>query len=160
MLPALDPVDEIDIGRVAVGQPVTVTLDALPGETLSGEVTQIADMAVPEAVVVSYQVTVRLAPTGAPLRAGMTANVDLVIERREDVLLVPNRFIRIDRSTGRMYVDKVVGGQVFPVEIQTGLRDETYSEILAGLQAGDAVALVQESTGTQLRQQMQGMSPH
>jgi len=153
-------VDEIDIGRVAVGQPVTVTLDALPGETLSGEVTQIADMAVPEAVVVSYQVTVRLAPTGAPLRAGMTANVDLVIERREDVLLVPNRLIRIDRSTGRMYVDKVVGGQVFPVEIQTGLRDETHSEILAGLQEGDVVALVQESTGTQLRQQMQGMSPH
>ena len=153
-------VDEIDIGRVAVGQPVTITLDALPGETLRGEVTQIADMALPEAVVVSYQVTVRLEPTAAPLRAGMTANVDLVIERREEVLLVPKRFIRIDRGTGRVYVDKVVGGQVAPVEIQTGLRDETYSEVLAGLQEGDVVALVQESTGTQLRQQMQGMNPH
>jgi len=93
-------VDEIDIGRVAVGQPVTVTLDALEGAILEGEVVQIADMALPEALVVSYVVTARLSPTGAPLRAGMTANVDLVIERREEVLLVPNRFIRIDRNTG------------------------------------------------------------
>ncbi|HSJ54807.1 MAG TPA: efflux RND transporter periplasmic adaptor subunit [Anaerolineae bacterium] len=153
-------VDEIDIGRVAVGQPVTVTLDALPGEVLGGEVVQIDDTAVPEAVVVSYLVTVRLDPTDAPLRAGMTANVDLVIERREEALLVPNRFIRIDRSTGRVYVDKVIGGQALPVEIQTGLRDETRSEILAGLDEGDVVALVQESSDTQLLQSKQAMSPH
>ena len=152
-------VDEIDIGRVAAGQPVTITLDALPDEILGGEVTQVADTALPEALVVSYLVTVRLAPTGAPLRAGMTANADLVIERREDVLLVPNRFIRIDRATGRVYVDKLIDGQVSPVEIQTGLRDETYSEILAGLEEGDVVVLVQESTGTQLRQTMQEMGP-
>lgn len=153
-------VDEIDIGRVAVGQPVTVTLDALPGETLSGEVTHIADTALTEALVVSYVVTVRLDPTDAPLRAGMTASADLVIERREAALLAPNRFIRIDRTTGRVYADKLEGGQVRPVEIQTGLRDETYSEILAGLEEGDVVVLVQESTGTQLRQSMQEMSPH
>jgi len=153
-------VDEIDIGRVAVGQPVTVTLDALPGETLRGEVAQIADTPLSGALVVSYVVTVRLSPTDAPLRAGMTANADLVIERREAVLLVPNRFISIDRATGRMYVDKAVGAQVSPVEIQTGLRDETYSEILAGLEEGDVVVLVQESTGTQLRQTMEEMSPH
>jgi HlyD family secretion protein len=152
-------VDEIDIGRVAVGQPVTITLDALPGETLSGEVTQIADTALPEALVVSYLVTVRLNPTDAPLRAGMTANADLVTERRDNVLLVPNRFIRIDRNTGQTYVDKVSGGQASPVEIQTGLRDETHSEVLAGLEEGDVVALVQESTGTRLRQTMQEMGP-
>ena len=152
-------VDEIDIGRVAVGQPVTITLDALPGVALGGEVTQIADTSLAEALVVSYAVTVGLSPTDAPLRAGMTANVDLVIERREQVLLVPNRFVRIDRATGQVYVDKVLGGQVRPVEIQTGLRDETYSEVLAGLEDGDVVALVQESTGTRLRQSMQQMGP-
>jgi HlyD family secretion protein len=153
-------VDEIDIGRVAAGQPVTITLDALPGESLRGEVTHIADTALPDALVVSYVVTVRLNPTQVPLRAGMTANVDLVIERREEALLVPNRFIRIDRATGQVFVDKVVNGQALPVEIQTGLRDETYSEILAGLAEGDVVALVQQSTGTQLRQTMEGMNPH
>jgi HlyD family secretion protein len=153
-------VDEIDIGRVAVGQPVTMTLDALPGETLRGEVVRIADTALSDALVVSYMVTARFNPTDAPLRAGMTANVDLVIERRESVLLLPNRFIRIDRTTGRVYVDRMISGQAAPVEIQTGLRDETYSEILAGLAEGDVVVLVQQSTGAQLRQTMQGMNPH
>ncbi len=152
-------VDEIDIGRVEVGQPVTVTLDALPGVTLEGEVTQVADTALPEALVVSYLVTVQLSPNGAPLRAGMTANADLVVDRREDVLLVPNRFIRIDRATGQVYVDKLVNGQVQPVEIQTGQRDETRSEVLAGLEEGDVVVLVQESSGTRLRQTMQEMGP-
>jgi HlyD family secretion protein len=148
-------VDEIDIGRVRVGQPVTLTLDALPGETLSGEVTQIADTAQVETGVVSYKITVDLDPSDAPLRAGMTANVEIVTERRENVLLAPNRFIRIDRTTGQTFVDKLVGGEIQTFEVQTGLRDETYSEVPAGLAEGDVVVLVQQSTREQLREAFQ-----
>lgn len=148
-------IDEIDIGRVAVGQQVTVFLDALPGEMLAGEIDQIASTAQMDTGIVSYKMTVRLAPTDAPLRAGMTANVDVVTERREDVLLVPNRFVRIDRLTGQTFVDKLVGNEIQPIEIQVGLRDETYSEVLAGLQAGDSIVLVQESTRDQLRRMME-----
>jgi HlyD family secretion protein len=145
-------VDEIDIGSVAVGQQVTVTLDALPGETLAGQVEQIAETAQLDSGVVSYKVRVSLEPSSAPLRAGMTANVDIVIERRQDVLLVPNRFITIDRLTGRTFVDHLAGQDVQPIEIQTGLRDETYSEVLAGLEEGDVVVLVQQSSRDQLRE--------
>ena len=148
-------VDEIDIGRVAVGQAVSITLDALPGDRLAGEIDQIAATAQMDTGIVSYQVTVRLAPTGAPLRAGMTANVDIVTESREDVLLVPNRFVSIDRLTGKTFVDQLVGIQIQPVEIQVGLRDETYSEVLAGLESGDTVVLVQESSQDQLRRVME-----
>ncbi len=147
-------VDEIDIGRVAVGQPVTMTLDALPDEMLTGRVSQIAETAQFEAGIVTYKVTVQLDPTDARLRVGMTTNVDIVTERREDVLLVPNRFISIDRSTGRAFVDVAVGNEVQPVEIQLGLRDETHSEVLAGLEEGDVVVLVQESSIDQLREMM------
>ncbi|MGD8626071.1 MAG: efflux RND transporter periplasmic adaptor subunit [Anaerolineae bacterium] len=145
-------VDEIDIGRVAVGQQVTITLDALPGETLAGQIEQIAETAQLDSGVVSYKVRVNLEPSDAPLRAGMTANVDIVTERREDVLLVPNRFITIDRLTGRTFVDHLVGQEIQAIEIQTGLRDETYSEVLAGLQEGDVVVLVQRSSRDQLRE--------
>lgn len=148
-------VDEIDIGRVAVGQEVTITLDALPDERLAGEIEQIASTAQMETGIASYKVRVRLAPTDAPLRAGMTANVDIITERREDILLVPNRFVRIDRLTGQTFVDKLVGNQIRPVEIQAGLRDETYSEVLAGLEKGDTIVLVQESTRDQLRRVME-----
>jgi HlyD family secretion protein len=148
-------VDEIDIARVEVGQAVTLTLDALTGVTLRGEVEQIADAAQIDTGVVSYKVRVDLAPGDAPLRAGMTANVDIVTERREGVLLVPNRFIRIDRTTGRTFVEKLAGGQVQTFEVQTGLRDEMYSEVLAGIETGDVVVLVQQSSREELRSMFQ-----
>ncbi len=144
-------VDEIDIGRIAEGQAVTVTLDALPGRALRGWVDQIADTGRLDSGVVTYKVTVRLGPTDAPLRASMTANVDIVTERRENVLLVPNRFIRVDRATGRAFVDRPAGDGVQPVEIQIGLRDEQSSEVLAGLNEGDVIVLVKGSSREQLR---------
>jgi HlyD family secretion protein len=149
-------VDEIDIGRVAVGQPVTITLDALPGETLSGQVDRIAETAQLDSGVVTYKVTIQLEPSDASLRVGMTANVDIVTDLRQDVLLVPNRFIRIDRTTSQAFVDLADGDQIQSVEIQIGLRDEFSSEVLAGLEEGDMVVLVEESSREQLRQTMMG----
>jgi HlyD family secretion protein len=148
-------VDEIDIGRISVGQPATITLDALPGETLTGKVEQIADTAQLDTGVVTYRVTTQLDPTDAPLRVGMTANVDIVTERRESVLLVPNRFVRIDRTTSQTFVDRADGAQVQPIEIQIGLRDEAVSEVLAGLNEGDTVVLIKESSREQLQRVMQ-----
>jgi HlyD family secretion protein len=133
---------------------VTITLDALPDETLSGYVDHIADTAQLDTGVVTYAVTIRLNPTTAPLRVGMTTNVDIVTEERDDVLLVPNRFIRIDRTTGQAFVERAQGDQVQPIEIQIGLRDETSSEVLAGLEEGDTVVLVQQSSQEQLRSMM------
>jgi HlyD family secretion protein len=148
-------VDEIDIGPIAVGQQVNVTLDALPGVSLSGQVDRIAETAQFDSGIAAYNVTVRLDPTEAPLRVGMTANVDIVTERREDILLVPNRFVRIDRTTGQASVDRLAGDEIQPIEIQIGLRDETYSQVLAGLEDGDVVVLVRESSREQLRRAME-----
>jgi hypothetical protein len=81
----------------------------------------------------------------------MTANVDIVTEIRDDILLVPNRFVRIDRTTGQTYVEKLLGGTAQSVEIQTGQRDEFYSEVMAGLEEGDTVVLIRESSAERLR---------
>lgn len=147
--------DEVDVGQVAAGQAVTVTLDALPSDVLAGKVESVAETASLSTGVVTYKLKISLAPTTAPLRVGMTANVDIVTERRDGVLLVPNRFVRLERSTGQTFVDRLSGGQatgsVVPIEIQIGLRDEFYSEVLAGLEEGDVVVLVQESSREQLR---------
>ncbi len=148
-------VDEIDIGPVASNQPVNVTLDALPGTTLGGRVDRIADTAQLDSGIAAYNVTIRLSPTEAPLRVGMTANVDIVTEQREGALLVPNRFVRIDRTTGQAFVDKLAGETIQPIEIQIGLRDESVSQVLAGLAEGDIVVLVKESSREQLRRAME-----
>lgn len=148
-------VDEIDIGPVALNQSVNVTLDALPGTTLGGRVDRIADTAQLDSGIAAYNVTIRLNPTEAPLRVGMTANVDIVTEQREGILLVPNRFVRIDRTTGQASVDRLAGETIQPIEIQIGLRDESVSQVLAGLAEGDIVVLVKESSREQLRRAME-----
>jgi HlyD family secretion protein len=69
----------------------------------------------------------------------MTANASIVLERRSDVLLAPNWAIRRDRSTGKAFLTLQAGDQLTEVEVKTGLRNDTFSEILSGAQAGDIV---------------------
>ena len=80
----------------------------------------------------------------------MTASVQIVTERREDVLLIPNRFVRIDRATGQTFVDRRTGDQIQPVKVQLGLRDEFSSEVLSGLHEGDVIVLTKESSRDEL----------
>jgi len=135
-------VDEIDVGRLAEGQNVHISVDALPGASITGAVERIAPTATESAGVVSYVVSVALDPTGAPIRAGMSAIVDIITDTRDDVLVVPNRFIRIDRSTGRAYVNVRRGDQIEEIEIVAGLRNDSESEVLQGLSEGDELIIV------------------
>jgi len=58
---------------------------------------------------------------------------------RGDVLLVPNWAIRIDRASGRTYVNRLSGSTVHEVEVKTGLRNETDSQVTGGVQEGDVI---------------------
>jgi len=135
-------VDEIDVGRLAEGQNVIISVDALPGAPITGMVERIAPTATESAGVVSYVVTVAIDPTAAPIRAGMSAIVDIITDTRDGVLVIPNRFIRIDRSTGRSYVNVKRGDQIEEIEIVTGLRNDNESEVLQGLGEGDVLIIV------------------
>lgn len=145
-------VDEIDIGEVEVGQPVFVELDALPGRDLTGTVTSISPAASTDGGgVVSYVVRVDLDPTSAPLRSGMTATVDIAVEQVESVLRVPNWAVRIDRRTGDTFVN-VLGpdGGLVEIQVQLGLRGDTYSEVVSGLEQGQEVLVNLEREGLSL----------
>lgn len=145
-------VDEIDVSKVAVGQPVAITLDALPDARLTGRVTYVAPSASQEAGVVSYPVTIVLDPTNEALRSGMSATASITVSEDRDVLVVPNRAIQIDRETGKAYVDKVVDGTPVRTEIRLGLRNEVQSQVLEGLQDGDVVAILAANRRDRLQQ--------
>lgn len=132
-------VDEIDIARLQVGQLVTVSVDALPDVAITGRLDRIAPVATSQAGVVAYQVRINVDPTDAPLRAGMSANVTIVTDVRPDVLLVPNWAIRIDRATGKAYVNRLIGSKTSEVEVKMGLRNENDSEVTGGVQEGDVI---------------------
>lgn len=152
-------VDEADIGWIALGQEVRITFDAFPDQELRGQVLTIAPLASIDLGIVSYRVTIESQETTLPLRAGMTANTEIVKEQREDVLLVPNLAIALDPASGRKYVDKQTATGLEQVEIETGLTTEAYSEVLSGLQEGDLVVVSSLSARDQFRQLMGSTFP-
>lgn len=137
-------VDETDIGQVAVGQPVTLTLDALPGVKVNGQVALIAPTSTTSGNVVTYTVRIAVDPAGQPLRSAMSATANIIVQRAENALRVPNRFISTDRSTGKAYASlRQADGTFKTVEVTVGVRNSTYSEIKSGLSEGDMIGPIQ-----------------
>jgi HlyD family secretion protein len=87
-------VDEADIGRIKLEDRATFTVDAFPGESFSGTVTQIRKAALIVQNVVTYTVVVAVGNPGGRLLPGMTANVKLVTAEKSDVVKVPNAALR------------------------------------------------------------------
>jgi HlyD family secretion protein len=137
--------DEIDVGLLAEGLAAEVTLDALPDVVLAGTVERIAPVATPEGGVVYYDVTIGLAPTQAPVRADMTANVTIRVDELDDVLTIPTWVVRVDGTTGQTYVHRPAGDDFERVEVELGVRYEGRAQVLGGLSEGDQVVWV-EST--------------
>lgn len=147
-------IDEIDIGQVEVGQEARLALDAFPEEELQGRVEFISPVSTENLGAISYSVRVCFDPTAVPLRSGMTANMTIVTERRENVPLVPSRAISVDRDTGSYYVERLKDHEIERVEIEIGIQDATYTEVLRGLEEGDQVVVGGTSMRDRLRTSM------
>jgi membrane fusion protein (multidrug efflux system) len=141
--------DETDVARIAIGAPVAITVDAFPGTELSGEVTDISPSASIQSGVVLYPVTVRLNATdpstgfasgqALPLRPGMTANVTIIVEKRENTLIVPFRAVETEGGRAFVTLQTTAGSQRVPVTL--GLITDMQIEILSGVSEGDVVAV-------------------
>lgn len=153
-------IDEIDINRIAVGQPVIITLDSMPDEEYTGYVDKVGVAPVQGASggIVAYPVMVLIESDDAPFKIGMNVNATIETERLEGVIVIPNRAIQIDRETGKAYVEKVENDQdIIKSEITLGQRDSVQSQILSGIEVGDTIAIRSTSSRRdQLRQSMSG----
>lgn len=135
-------VDEIDIRQIRAGMEASVRLDALPGVELPANLERIGLVGTNQAGIVSYEVAVRLDGSDPRVRIGMTAEASIVVERRENVLVVPNQYIRLDRQRGRAFVNRLLpDGSLDEVEVSLGLQSQDRSEILSGAAAGDTLAV-------------------
>lgn len=148
------PIDELDIAQVDIEQQVRVILDALPESDVTGTVTDIAPTAdKSDQGTTTYEVTVALDAGDAPVRAGMTAVVEIVTLRKEDVVIVPRRAVQSE--AGQSFVllpsDDPPPQPDLPAserrEVQLGLSDREFVEIVSGLEPGDEV-LVQDVVTT------------
>lgn len=133
-------VDEIDIAKIKEDQEVVVTLDALPGVEVKGRIDRIAPTSSVANGIVSYAVRIVLDKTDAPLRAGMTANASIVMDRRDGVLLAPNWAVRRERDTGKSFVTiKGADGKPQDVAVEIGARSDTQTEVTSGVGEGQVV---------------------
>jgi HlyD family secretion protein len=140
------PIDETDIVSVQVGQPVNLIFDALPGADITGTVTRVAVTPTVVGQLVTYTVRVTLDPTDEPVRTGMSATATIVVNELNDVLVLPNRFIRIDRETQQAFVTVPSGDTYEEVPVTLGLRNETHTQIVDGLEEGQQVVILRRET--------------
>ena len=143
LLEVILEVDEVDIGAMAVGQPATLTLETWPNIELESEISIIVPRAknsLNNSLVV-YEVHLALGDINLPVRVGMTADANLITAEASDVLLVPNQAIDVDRTNGSYSVMLMVGDSVEQVPVTIGLRDNQYTQITSGLNAGDELII-------------------
>lgn len=134
-------VDELDIAQVEVGQPVTLTLDALPDVTLSGQVAAIDLSPVQGSGSTEYPVRVNLSTVDDRARVGMTVALEILVASKDNALLVPNWALRFDSDTGSIYVMVDTPNGAERRDIKLGLRNETVSEVVSGLDPGAVVTV-------------------
>ncbi|HQG33899.1 MAG TPA: efflux RND transporter periplasmic adaptor subunit [Syntrophales bacterium] len=143
-------VDEADIGRVRLGQPVEFTVDAYPELVFRGAVSEVRNSPTTVSNVVTYEVIVQVANPELKLKPGMTANVSIIIDGKKGVLRVPSaalRFRMIEAGGKKEPAGArapqlwlLVGDKPRKVSVATGISDGTYTEITGGgLLAGQEV---------------------
>lgn len=138
-------VDEIDLLYLQTGATATVSLDALPGQTLSGTVSYIAPSGTTQSGVVTYPVTVTVnLPRNLQLNSGLSATANVVTRQENHVLLVPNEAIH--GTFSNPYVEVKVNGKVQNQPITVGNSDNFWTVVKSGLNQGAEVAIPSGST--------------
>lgn len=135
-------VDETDIGKVAVGQNVTFTVDTYQGKTFTGVVSKVSQKATTTQNVVYYTVTVDINDSGNLLKPAMTARLNINSGESKGTLTVPLAAVKTNQKQ-QQYVVAYRNGKSENVNVTTGIVGEDKVEIKSGLSEGDEIVLAQ-----------------
>jgi len=151
-------IDEADIGKIRVEQPVEFTVDAYPNITFHGKVSEVRNAPITIQNVVTYDVVVKVDNPELKLKPGMTANVAIILADKNDVLRIPNAAMRFRPAEKGSEKGKDVLTKQGPgvwilenkkpkrINVTLGISDGNYTEIISGdLKEGDEV--ITEETG-------------
>jgi HlyD family secretion protein len=141
------PMDEVDAPKIIVGQPVRITLDALPGKTLPGKVRRIApyvSAVEKQARTVDIEVDFDQPGDIGKLLVGYSADVEIILSGRDNVLRVPTAAIQ---EGGRVLVYNADSGKLEERRIKAGLANWEYTEVVEGVQAGERIVTSLDKEG-------------
>ncbi|MDN5331510.1 MAG: HlyD family secretion protein [Tepidanaerobacteraceae bacterium] len=151
-------VDELDAVKIKEGMPVKITSDAFPSKEWSGTVEHVAEIGTSSNEVSTFDVTVVTGPI-EELKAGMTVTAEIIIQSKEDALILPANAIR--EANGKTFV--ILAGSESENqgesrrqnmrEVKLGIKTSDYVEILEGLSEGDTVIIPTSANSTQTNRQ-------
>ncbi len=161
--------NEIDAAKVQVGQKATLTFDAVDGLSIAGQVSQIDSIGTVSQGVVTYNVTIQFDTQDQRVKPGMSVNAAIITNVKQDVLIVPNGAVKAQGTVSYVQMlstQPVANGSqttmtvtsadpLVAQQVQTGLSNDTMTEITSGIQEGDWVVTRtitqsgQSSSGTQ-----------
>ena len=136
-------VDEIDVGKLSAGMTTRIKVGALPTDVVTGKVSRIAPQAQQKEGATLFDVEIELEPgQQITLRAGYSANADVIIREKKDVLVLPERLVAFEDGGKKTLVELPQAdpkAEPKKVEIKTGISDGLNIEIVSGLKKGDKV---------------------
>ena len=136
-------VDEIDVGKLRVGLTTRIKVGALPTDVVTGSVSRIAPQAQQKEGATLFDVEIELQKTGAiVLRAGYSANADVIIREKKDVVIVPERVVTFEDGGKKAFVEIPSANtkeEPKKTEVKLGISDGMNAEVLSGLQKGAKV---------------------
>jgi HlyD family secretion protein len=168
-------VAEADVGMVQVGQDVDFTVDAFSTQTFHGKVVQVRNAPITVQNVVTYDTVIGVNNPDLKLKPGMTANVSIIVARKDNVLQIKNAALRYrpaegapaelgtrspasaggrgmgrrDQKTSGRTVYVLSGSRPTPVQIKTGISDGVVTEVVEGLTEGDRVVTAEMAAKSQ-----------
>ncbi len=132
-------VDEIDVGRLYDGLIAEIEIGAIPNEKLDGVLSRISPKAHRDEGSTLFEVEIKVRDLSDKfLRAGYSANADLIISKSEDILMIPERLMTMDDSVVTVEVQDTTGTITTRV-IETGLSDGINIEVVSGLEEGEQI---------------------
>jgi len=134
-------VDEGEVGKLAVGMPLKISLGAVEDKELDAQLRFIAPKGIEEAGAVQFKIEGDVEVGDEFLvRAGYSANASLVLERKENILVIPEALLQFDRTTEKPYVEIETGEQQFERrDIEVGISDGINIEVLSGVEENDKI---------------------
>ena len=134
-------INEVDISKVEKEQKVKIQVDAYPYEKYSGTIKKIAAMAITHNNVKAFPIEIEIDKVDEKLKPGMTANVTIIGEKREDIVVVPIRCIFSDED-GQDIIYRVVNDSIGKSQmVKTGINNFQQVEIIEGVIVGDSISL-------------------
>jgi HlyD family secretion protein len=135
-------VDEIDVGKLKEGMPARIRVGALPEAAVSGRISKIAPKSKVQEGATLFEVEIDIDPDAArtvTLRAGYSANADIVVREKKDALLVPERLVSFLGGEASVEVPGAEGDEPVKRAIKVGLSDGLNLEVVDGLKENDQV---------------------